>query len=112
MNGLRYHSIIYSAIKIPILDFFKKTHKIMNQLKNDLQEKNLLKGYCDEGGFWPHNIYHEEILLWLKYSFSRDVNRCNPTGNYVNSFSTKLSFFKYFQLSFINYVIIIHYFIK
>ena len=72
--------LIYPPINIPILDFFEKTHKIMNQLKNDLQEKNLLKGYSDEGGFWPHKIYHEEICILIedaakkcKFEMGKDI---------------------------------------
>ena len=64
--------LIYSPNKIPILDFFEKTHRIMNQLKIDLQEKNLLKGYSDEGGFWPHKIYHEEICILIEDA----ANKC------------------------------------
>ena len=63
--------LIYSPNKIPILDFFEKTHRIMNQLKIDLQEKNLLKGYSDEGGFWPHKIYHEEICILIEDAAKR-----------------------------------------
>ena len=62
-NSLTFQDfLIYSPIKIPILSFFEKTYRIINQLKKDLQEKNLLCGYADEGGFWPNQIYHEEIF--------------------------------------------------
>jgi len=65
-NSLTFQDfLIYSPIKIPILSFFEKTYRIINQLKKDLQEKNLLCGYADEGGFWPNQIYHEEICMFI-----------------------------------------------
>lgn len=64
--------LIFPTKKIDISKFFEMTFNIFNSIKNDLYKKDLLKGYSDEGGFWPSNLNHKEICQFINNAIEKN----------------------------------------
>ena len=64
--------LIFSPKKIDILKFFEMTYNIFNTVKKELKKNNLLKGYCDEGGFYPSNLNHFEICSYINNAIEKN----------------------------------------
>ena len=64
--------LIFSPKEIDIVNFFEMTFNIFNMVKNDLKKNNLLKGYCDEGGFFPSNLSHFEICNYINNAIEKN----------------------------------------
>jgi enolase len=48
------------------------TFNIFNTVKKELKKNNLLKGYSDEGGFWPSNLNYIEICEYINNAIKKN----------------------------------------
>ncbi len=63
--------LIFSPKKIEFVKFFEITFNILNEVKYNLSKNKLLKGYSDEGGFWPSELNHFEICEYINFAIEK-----------------------------------------
>ena len=63
--------LIFSPKKIKFIEFFEITFNIFNEIKINLAKNDLLKGYSDEGGFWPSHLNHFEICKYINTAIEK-----------------------------------------
>ena len=64
--------LIFSPKKNDLLNFYQMTFNIFNTVKKELKKNNLLKGYSDEGGFWPSNLNYIEICEYINNAIKKN----------------------------------------
>ena len=64
--------LIFPTKEIDIIKFFEMTFNIFNTVKNELKKNSLLKGYCDEGGFFPSHLTHLDICNYINNAIEKN----------------------------------------